>query len=61
MADWDVQKAKIFGLFRQSTEIESFRNLVDRVMHQQQYCFARRGFWLPIAVLRTEDKHLSIV
>jgi hypothetical protein len=46
LAAWDVRRAKIFGLCRQSTGIESFRELVDLVMNQAPYRSARRVFWV---------------
>jgi hypothetical protein len=46
MAVWDVQHARIFGLCRQSTGIDSFHELVDLVMTQQPYRSAHRVFWV---------------
>jgi hypothetical protein len=46
MAAWDVQQAKVFGLCRQSTGIQSFHDLVDLVMSQEPYRSARRVFWV---------------
>lgn len=46
MAAWDVQQAKIFGLCKQSTGIDSFHDLVDFVMCQQPYQSAHRVFWV---------------
>jgi hypothetical protein len=46
LAAWDVRRAKLFGLCRKSTGIESFRDLVDLVMTQPPYCSARRVFWV---------------
>jgi len=46
LAAWDVRRAKLFGLCRQSTGIESFRQLVDQVMAQAPYRSARRVFWV---------------
>ena len=46
MAAWDVQQAKIFGVCRTSTGIDSFHDLVDHVMGQQPYRSARRVFWI---------------
>lgn len=46
MAAWDVRQAKIFGLCKDSTGIDSFRDLVDLVMCQEPYCSARRVFWV---------------
>jgi hypothetical protein len=46
MAAWDVRQAKVFGLCRQHTGIDSYRDLVDLVMSQQPYRSARRVFWI---------------
>ena len=46
MAAWDVQQAKIFGLCKQSTGIDSFHDLVDLVMCQEPYRSAKRVFWV---------------
>lgn len=46
MAAWDVQQAKIFGLCKNSTGIDSFHDLVDLVMNQEPYRSARRVFWI---------------
>jgi len=46
MAGWDVQHAKVFGLCRDSTGIDSFHDLVDHVMCQEPYRSARRVFWV---------------
>jgi hypothetical protein len=46
MAAWDVRQAKIFGLCRDSTGIDSFHDLVDLVMNQEPYRSARRVFWV---------------
>ena len=46
MAAWDVRRAKVFGLCRDSTGIESFHELVDIVMKQKPYRSARRVFWV---------------
>lgn len=46
MAAWDVRQAKIFGLCRDSTGIDSFHDLVDLVMSQEPYRSARRVFWV---------------
>ena len=46
MAAWDVQQAKIFGLCRSSTGIDSFRQLVDLVMCKEPYRSAHRVFWI---------------
>ena len=37
MAAWDVRQAKIFGLCRDSTGIDSFHDLIDLVMSQEPY------------------------
>ena len=46
MAAWDVRRARVFGLCRQKTGIDSFHQLVDRVMDQAPYNQARRVFWI---------------
>jgi len=46
MAAWDVRQAKIFGLCKASTGIDSFRELVDLVMGQEPYRSAQRVFWI---------------
>jgi hypothetical protein len=46
MAAWDVRQAKIFGLCKESTGIDSFHDLVDLVMRQEPYRSARRVFWV---------------
>jgi hypothetical protein len=46
MAAWDVRRAKIFGLCKHGTGIESFRELVDLVMRQEPYRSANRVFWI---------------
>lgn len=46
MAAWDVQHAKVFGLCRSSTGIESFHELVNFVMKQEPYRSANRVFWV---------------
>lgn len=46
MAAWDVRQAKIFGLCKTSTGIDSFRELVDLVMCQEPYRSADRVFWI---------------
>ena len=46
MAAWDVRQAKIFGLCRSSTGIDSFRDLVDLVMSKEPYRSAHRVFWI---------------
>jgi hypothetical protein len=46
MAAWDVRQAKIFGLCRDSTGIDSFHELVDLVMSQEPYRSAHRVFWV---------------
>jgi transposase len=46
VAAWDVRRAKIFGLCRKKTGIESFHNLVDMVMSEEPYRSARRVFWI---------------
>lgn len=46
MAAWDVRQAKIFGLCKTSTGIDSFRELVDLVMRQEPYRSANRVFWI---------------
>lgn len=46
MAAWDVRQAKIFGLCKTNTGIDSFRELVDLVMCQEPYQSADRVFWI---------------
>jgi len=46
LAAWDVRQAKVFGLCKTSTGIESFRKLVDVVMCQEPYRPAHRVFWI---------------
>jgi hypothetical protein len=46
LAAWDVHRARLFGLCRPTTGIESFHGLVDLVMSQEPYCSARRVFWV---------------
>ena len=46
MAAWDVRRAKIFGLCKTSTGIDSYRELVDLVMRQEPYRSADRVFWI---------------
>ncbi|MDP2646999.1 MAG: IS630 family transposase [Desulfobacterales bacterium] len=46
MAAWDVQQAKVFGLCRTSTGIQSFHDLVDLVMSMEPYRSAHRVFWI---------------
>jgi len=46
LAAWDIQRAKVFGLCREKTGIESFHTLVDLVMKQEPYRSARRVFWI---------------
>ena len=46
MAAWDVRRAKIFGLCKSATGIDSYRELVDLVMQQEPYRSADRVFWI---------------
>jgi hypothetical protein len=46
MAAWDVRQAKIFGLCKAATGIDSFHDLADLVMRQQPYRSAPRVFWV---------------
>ena len=46
MAAWDVRQAKVFGLCKISTGIDSYRDLVDLVMSQEPYRSADRVFWI---------------
>lgn len=46
MAAWDVRQAKIFGLCKTSTGIDSYHDLVDLVMRQEPYRSADRVFWI---------------
>jgi hypothetical protein len=46
MAAWDVRRAKIFGLCKSATGIDSYGELVDFVMRQEPYRSADRVFWI---------------
>jgi len=46
LAAWDVKQAKVFGICKAKTGIESFHSLVDLVMKQEPYRSARRVFWV---------------
>jgi len=46
VAAWDVRRAKVFGLCRRTTGIESWHDLVDLVMRQEPYASARTVFWI---------------
>lgn len=46
LAAWDVRRAKVFGVCRQKSGIDSFHALVDLVMGQAPYNRARRVFWV---------------
>ncbi|MCF8114535.1 MAG: hypothetical protein K9K21_11860, partial [Desulfotignum sp.] len=46
MAAWDVRQAKIFGLCKTSTGIDSYHDLVDLVMCREPYRSADRVFWI---------------
>jgi hypothetical protein len=46
LAAWDVRRAKVLGLRRQNTGIESWHDLVDLVMRQEPYASARSAFWI---------------
>ena len=46
MAAWDVRQARVFGLCRNSSGIDSFHELVDLVMSKEPYRSARRVFWI---------------
>lgn len=46
LAAWDVRRAKVFGLCRRTTGIDSFHELVDLVMQQEPYRSANRVFWV---------------
>jgi hypothetical protein len=46
MAAWDVRQAKIFGLCKTSTGIDSYHDLVDLVMRREPYRSADRVFWI---------------
>lgn len=46
IAAWDVRRAKVFGLCKNSTGIDSFHELVDLVMTQEPYRSADRVFWV---------------
>lgn len=46
MAAWDVRRAKIFGLCKSASGIDSYRELVNLVMRQEPYRSADRVFWI---------------
>jgi hypothetical protein len=46
LAAWDVRRAKVFGLCKQTSGIDAFHELVDLVMTQEPYRSARRVFWI---------------
>ena len=46
MAAWDVRQARVFGLCRRKSGINSFHDLVDLVMRQPPYQNARRVYWI---------------
>lgn len=46
IAAWDVHRAKVFGLCRPTTGIDSFNALLDLVMTQEPYRSAARVFWV---------------
>lgn len=46
LAAWDVQRAKVFGLCKPRSGIQSFQELVDLVMRKEPYKSARRVFWI---------------
>jgi hypothetical protein len=46
IAAWDVRRAKVFGVCRKTTGIQSFHDLVDLVMSQEPYASADRVFWI---------------
>lgn len=46
LAAWDVRRAKLFGLCKQTSGIEPFHELVDLVMTREPYRSARRVFWV---------------
>jgi hypothetical protein len=46
MAAWDVHQAKVFGLCRSTTGINSFRELVELIMRKEPYRSAHRVFWI---------------
>lgn len=46
IAAWDVHRAKVFGLCKKTTGIDSFNELVEHVMCQEPYKSARRVFWV---------------
>jgi len=45
LAAWDVHRAKVFGRWEASTDIEPFGGLIDQVMSAERYALARRVFW----------------
>lgn len=46
LAAWDVHKAKVFGLCKEKSGIDSFHELVDLVMQKEPYRSAHRVFWI---------------
>ena len=46
LAAWDVHRAKVFGLCREKTGIDSYHALVDLAMQQEPYRSANRVFWI---------------
>ena len=46
LAAWDVQRAKVFGLYEGKSGIMAFDRLVDTVMKQEPYASAKRVFWI---------------
>lgn len=46
LAAWDVQRARVFGRFEETTGIEPFNRLVQQVMSREPYCSAPRVFWI---------------
>lgn len=46
LAAWDVHHARIFGLCRPASGIDSFHDLVNLVMRHSPYQSAQRVFWI---------------
>ena len=46
MAAWDVRRARVFGLCKGKSGIDSFHDLVNLVMSQEPYRSAHRVFWV---------------
>ncbi len=44
LAAWDVHQARVFGRCEEKTGIVPFNRLIEQVMSQEPYCYARRVF-----------------